>query len=324
MDSKKRVELVKSAMLSLQRFEWEQGTATQAILEWDGLTTEVYQLCESAVLRSGKDGRVGNMGHNGSTVDPASIGEALLESAKATGNESWKKAADKLYFYLKYRAPKTTDGILYHFNNNHQIWVDGYYMSPPFLCKYGDVDEAIKQIKGYRKYLYHEDAHLLSHQWDDDLGEFARELFWGVGNGWALAGLSRVIGMLGEEHKEDREYLIAFLQELLDGCLKYQREDGLFHDILDDPTSFVDTNVSQMIAYTIYRGLERGYLSDDYLPVAEKIREAVQGKVDEYGFVRDVCGMPNFNSPGVATEGQAFYILMEAAARDYNRIAGKI
>ena len=36
----------------------------------------------------------------------------------------------------------------------------------------------------------------------------------------------------------------------------------------------------------------------------------------DLGYVRDVCGSPTFEKPGTATEGQAFFILMEAAARD--------
>jgi len=37
--------------------------------------------------------------------------------------------------------------------------------------------------------------------------------------------------------------------------------------------------------------------------------------VDKNGFVHDVCGAPIFNSPGIAPEGQAFFLLMETAAR---------
>jgi hypothetical protein len=37
------------------------------------------------------------------------------------------------------------------------------------------------------------------------------------------------------------------------------------------------------------------------------------------GFVQDVCGSPTFEVPGTATEGQAFFILMEAAHRDLNK-----
>lgn len=314
------IQKVKSAMLCIQRFQWEQGCAAQAILEYEGLTDEVIRLCEAAVLRSAEDGRIGVMEKNESVDDPAAIGEALLLAAGKTKRKNLADAADKLYHYLKYDAPRTQDGIIFHFDGQqsaNQIWVDANYMSPPFLCKYGDAAEAMKQIKGYRKYLYNEEKHLLSHIWDDNKKDFGRADFWGVGNGWTLAGLSRVISMLGDDRKDDKQYLIEYLVELLDGCLKYQREDGLFHNVLDDPVSFVETNVAQMIAYTIYRGVKARYLNEAYLANADKARAAAYSKVDEYGFVRGVCGMPFFMAPGVAAEGQAFFILMEAAARDF-------
>jgi hypothetical protein len=46
------------------------------------------------------------------------------------------------------------------------------------------------------------------------------------------------------------------------------------------------------------------------------MRGVAHGKVDAYGLVQDVCGAPRFDHPGVATEGQAFFLLMEAAYRD--------
>lgn len=314
---KKTVEKVKSALLCIQRFQWEQGCTAQAILEYEGLTEEVFQLCEAAVLRAARDGRLGVMEKNESVDDPAAIGESLLCAAKKTGREDWKKAADRMYYYLKNRAPKTTDGILYHFNIKNQVWVDANYMAPPFLCKYGDVEEAMKQIKGFRRYLYDEKQCLMSHIWDDDLQEFERKDFWGVGNGWTLAGLTRVAAMLKDGYEEERLYVIGYLKELLDGCLRYQMEDGRFHDVLNDPQSFVETNIGQMAAYSIYRGVKEGYLDESYLDYADRSREAAYHQVDELGFVRGVCGMPDFLSSGVASEGQAFFILMEAAARDY-------
>jgi len=310
------VSKVKSALLSLQRYQWEQGCAAQAILEFDGFNDEVVQLCRSAIIRSYKDGRIGIMEKNESVDDPAAIGEALLLAADKTGDERLRKAADKLYHYLKYRAPKTIDGIIYHFNIKNEVWVDAYYMAPPFLCKYGDIDEALLQIKGFKKYLYDEDKKMLSHIWDDDIGDFGRKDFWGVGNGWTVAGLVRVIAMLPEDRTEDKQFLISYLKDIIDGCVAWQREDGLFHDVLDNPDTFVETNVGQMIAYAIYRAVAAGYLPDSYLTHADKAREAAYSKVDEYGFVQEVCGAPSFDHSGIAPEGQVFFILMEAAARD--------
>jgi hypothetical protein len=36
--------------------------------------------------------------------------------------------------------------------------------------------------------------------------------------------------------------------------------------------------------------------------------------VDADGFVQGVCGAPGFNKPGISAEGQAFFLMMEAAA----------
>ena len=64
-------------------------------------------------------------------------------------------------------------------------------------------------------------------------------------------------------------------------------------------------------AYLLYAShLSRGKVD------AERMRAAAQAKVDEWGFVRIVCGYPNFDRAWVAPEGQAFFLLMEAAARD--------
>ena len=38
-------------------------------------------------------------------------------------------------------------------------------------------------------------------------------------------------------------------------------------------------------------------------------------KVDAHGLVQGVCGAPRFDRPGTAPEGQAFFLLMEAACR---------
>ena len=71
-----------------------------------------------------------------------------------------------------------------------------------------------------------------------------------------------------------------------------------------------------MLSYTIFRGVKGGWVPKSYLEDANVMRKAARSKVDELGYVRDVCGSPTFEKPGTATEGQAFFILMEAAARD--------
>lgn len=309
-------EKVKQAMLAMQRRAWEQGTASQALLEL-GETELAVLFAKDAVINQLKDGRLGVNEGDRPVTDPASNGEPVLFAAKVTGDEKLKKAADRMLEFLMYKAPRTRDGIIYHNQIENKIWVDAIYMAPPFLAVAGQPEEAVRQISGYRKILQHPEKKLYYHIWDDDRKVFDRKLLWGVGNGWAAAGIARVIKALPEKMKSEKEMLIGYAREIIDGCLPYQRPDGLFHDIVDDPSSFVETNFAQMISYTIYRGVKNGWLADSYIKHADTMREAVHKKVDSFGLVQGVCGAPNFNSAGTATEGQAFFLLMEAAYRDF-------
>ncbi len=310
------VEKVKWSMLAMQREAWEQGVAMQSLLEW-GDRDMVVRMARGAMLRVYEDGRLGMVSDNHGVTDPAANGEGVLFAAKATGDPHFKNGADHMLEYLLKKAPRTVDGTLHHIDHKPQVWIDSMYMAPPFLAVAGAPAEAVKQIQGFRRILWNKPAGLFSHIWDDGTKTFERKAFWGVGNGWAAAGMTRVIRALPESMKGEKKRLVGYVREVLDGCLKRRRPDGLFHDVVDDPKSFVETNLSQMLSYTIFRGVKGGWLPKSYIQEAEIMRRAATSKVDELGYVRDVCGSPTFERPGVATEGQAFFILMEAAARDY-------
>ena len=86
--------------------------------------------------------------------------------------------------------------------------------------------------------------------------------------------------------------------------------------MVDAPSTFVETNLAQMLAYKIYRGVRGGWLDPAYLAHADRMRSAAHARVDEYGLVQGVWGAPHFDHPGTAPEGQAFFMLVEAAYRD--------
>jgi unsaturated rhamnogalacturonyl hydrolase len=309
------IRKVINAMLSMQRRAWEQGVASQALLEL-GETDLVILMAKDAVVNQKKDGRLGLNEGDKPVADPASNGEPVLIAAKITGDPALKKAADQMADFLMHKAPRTPDGTIYHNYIENMIWVDAFYMAPPFLAAAGYPGEAVKQIQGYRKILLNPEKKLYYHIWDQDRQKFERKLFWGVGNGWAAAGMTRVIRALPDSMMNEKKLIESYVREVIDACLKYQCEDGLFHDILDDPSTFTEANCAQMIAYSIYRGVKGGWLDNSYLKKADTIRKAVHKKVDKFGLVQGVCGAPNFDHPGTATEGQAFFLLMEAAYND--------
>ena len=316
MENNAITEKVKQALLSMQRYSWEQGVAAQAFLEM-GEKELVIQMSKAAVLNQLADGRLAAIGNISAVTDPAGIGEAVLHASEVTKDPELGSAVQKLLNWLLEKAPRNRDGIIYHVIEKPQMWVDSFYMSPPFLSAAGYHQEALKQIKGYISLLFNPEKKLFSHIWDESKNDFARRDCWGVGNGWALAGITRVIATLPEELNAEKDELINFVKTVLDTCLGYMRTDGLFHDVLDNKDSFIETNLAQMLAYTIYRGMKAGWLGDSYLNFAETMKKAAYAKVDDTGFVQGVCGAPFFDRPGIAAEGQSFFLLMEAAAQEF-------
>ncbi len=306
---------VSQTLLTMQRYSWEQGVAAQAFLEL-GETDLAILFARGAVQRQGTDGRLALMHDSEGVTDPAANGEALFVAAQITKEPALQNALAAMLKYLLTTAPRAADGTLFHLKDAKEVWVDSMYMAPPFLAVSGELDEAILQIRGIKTRLWNSEEKLYAHIWDEDRQAFKRAAFWGVGNGWAAAGITRVIRTLPESRAMEKQELVSHLKEILDGCLGYQRPDGLFHNVLDQPETFIETNLSQMLAYSIYRGIVGGWIPLAYKVDADKMRAAVYQKVDSSGYVQGVCAAPTFDRAGTAPEGQAFFLLMEAAWKE--------
>ena len=306
------MDKVKAAALSMQRYNWEQGTLAQAFLESGDTDTAILLAVEGA-NRQNSEGRCSHIGNSTAATDPCAVGEALVFAADKTGDDFLDDAKEKLIKWALLAAPRNEEGIVYHMVNSKEFWVDSFYMLPPFLASAGYFDEALKQINGYWSALFDKEKRLLSHRWDDGAKRFIRKDFWGVGNGWAIAGMARVRALLPDGFDAQKLLLETRIKTVLDAAMPLQAENGMFHDVLDDASTFLEVNFAQMLAYTVFRGVKEGWLEEKYLPAANKAYQAALANVDKYGLVRNVCGMPTFDHPGTAAEGQAFFILMESA-----------
>jgi unsaturated rhamnogalacturonyl hydrolase len=307
---------VRRVLLALQRASWEQGAAAQACLEegdWD-LT---ILMAREAVLRQDADGRLGQLHGDPGVTDGGAVGEAVCFAAAATGDPALRQGAERMLGWLLHRAPRSAEGVLFHQlpAPDGELWSDSTWMAPPFLAVAGQPAEALRQLRGLRARLRLPAKRLWAHRWNEAQGRFVREAAWGVGNGWTAAGVARTLARLPAAMAQERDELAGWVRELLDACLAHQRADGLFHDVVDDPATFVETNLAQMLAWTIYRGVAAGWLDAALLERAEAMRRAALAKVDASGYVQGVCGSPGFDRPGTAAEGQAFFLMMEAARR---------
>ena len=306
------VERVMRAALTMQRASWEQGTVAQAFLE-AGETGTALLMAMEAVNRQTADGRCAQLGGDIAATDACAVGEALICACEATGEERLTAAKERLLRWALTDAPRSAAGIVYHLLGGRELWVDSMYMLPPFLARAGHYDEALRQIDGLWNALFIPEKGLLAHRWDDEKRRFIRKDVWGVGNGWAMAGMARVRALLPDTREREKSVLEQRVRTLIDRAVCLQRPDGMFHDVLDDPSAFSEVNFGQMLAYTVYRGVREGWLDAHYLETAERCFAAALREVDRFGLVRNVCGAPAFDRPGVAPEGQAFFILMHAA-----------
>lgn len=69
-----------------------------------------------------------------------------------------------------------------------------------------------------------------------------------------------------------------------------QGEDGLWHTVLDDSTSYEETSGSAAITAGILKGIRMGILDDSYLPCAKKAIRAILKNIDTDGTVLKVSG----------------------------------
>jgi len=118
-----------------------------------------------------------------------------------------------------------------------------------------------------------------------------------------------------EDQKEHRDKLRKMLIELIDAMQPYITEDGMYHDVINDPTTFAEVTAPLMHVYAVYTGIATGALSIERKNWADKVLSLVESHIDENGFVNNACSSPAFDRLGRSSEAQAFYMLCYAARR---------
>ena len=241
-------------------------------------------------------------------------GEAYLLAAKLTGDPAIQAAVQGMLDYILKTAPRAPDGTLYHVFNNPQVWSDGFFSSPPFLAAAGQYDEALRPDRRLPQApLESPEETALAHLGRRQAG-FQRRGFLEFGQRMGRRGRSARHPLpCRAERKDDRARLAAFVKDIIDGCLAYQRPDGLFHDKMDKPDSFVETNAGADAGLCHLHGRTRGLVAAG---ICRQGRSHARRRPRQGGSVRLRPGRlrsPGFSRPGTSTEAQSFFIMMEAA-----------
>ncbi|KAI0740138.1 Six-hairpin glycosidase-like protein [Earliella scabrosa] len=331
---------VKARLAEGATHSWEIGTRAQALLEYDTPTysvlndtslppplgqgpsslDEVISIARSVVRnRTSGNGPQPLMDPNGGAPgDPPSIGVAVLlanwTGAGAEDNLDYAGAAREQLEFLLERVPKTSDGAISHRMEQTQLWSDSVYMVPPFLAYYGVltenqtlVQQAYDQCRLYRQYLV-DDSGMWKHI---VLGNFQDEGHWTTGNGWAAAGMLRVLGTIqhsqyADSMRDQANDLISWVDEIHNGIYPHLQSSGLFTNYADESSSFDDAAGTAILASTVYRlALLAGIHT--HLPQAEMSRTALFAPAAGSSSTTSTSTAPSSSSSATSSGGLAHF-----------------
>jgi len=174
------------------------------------------------------------------------------------------------------------------------VWADDLFMSVPFLLRMAAItknksyyDDAAAQIINMNKYLPDKKTGLYHHAWYDYKKEQAPVL-WGRANGWIIWAESEALKHLPKNHKSYSEIKKIFKEHLV-AIIKVQGTNGLWHQVLDDNTSYEETSCTAMFTIGLIRAMNLGILDVSHKVYVDKAWLGLKSKISDDGIVKDIC-----------------------------------
>ena len=305
---------VRKASLCMTRQCWEQGMLSFALME-TGQTEEQDLLTYDMVIRQSEDGRLCNVENTPAVTDSSFCIPATLESGSRLNRKDYTDAGLRNIDYLLHDAPRAENGTLYHMRGTTQIWADSAAFLPYSLILTGHPKEAMVQMRGILDALYLPETGLYAHIWEDETQQFIDGTAWGVGDGWILTGLLRSAVAIREADPEAADWMEEKFHALLETLLEYMTPENSFHFTLDNPETFLDSEISAMVVCAIYDAIRAGILPKSYKTYGDRIRAYILTKITEDGLVTGSSGSPDFAHEGTSVECQAHVLMMEDKRR---------
>jgi len=224
----------------------------------------------------------------------------LAHLCELTGDPAHLKLCSHWAEWVMRKLPRTEDRGFQHVTTGHlndqQLWADTLYMTVLFLAKMGVllkradyIEEAVYQFLVHIKYLFDCETGLWFHGWTfHGRNNFARAR-WSRGNCWFTAGVVDFIEIVNPPPGV-HAHLAATLRAQADALVTTQAPGGMWHTLIDDPKSYVETSATAGFGYGILKAVRKGYLDKKYAPAGRRALKAVlsnilpDGAVDKVSF----------------------------------------
>ena len=247
----------------------------------------------------------GALGHGDVTLgDSASLAMSVLYFYQRTGSDFYRIAAQKELQYLLADAHRFHDQYrgISHTHDKLELWIDQLYMVGRFLAKYGVVfndqsviNESINQTKSHMALLQDPATKLVGHiirETAPGVYMWIDPSLWGRGIGWALVTIVDIMDLIkGMPQQVDNfNYLNQTLNELVVNISNTQDASGLWHTLVYNSNSYLETSCAALFAYGIAKAVNNSWIASSNASIAEKAFNAVLAKVNDFGVLRWVSG----------------------------------
>jgi unsaturated rhamnogalacturonyl hydrolase len=286
-------------------WEWTHGIGLYGIFKHWELTGDPTAL---EIIRAWFRDRfaAGTPTKNVNTVAPFLTAAYLLER---TGDRTYLPYLDVWGEWIMREMPRTQENGLQHivFNseNPQQLWDDTLMMCALPLAKIGllldrpaYVEEAKRQFLLHAKYLADPATGLWFHGWTfAGRHHFARAR-WARGNAWVTIAIPEFVELLALPIGEaTREFLVETWRTQVMALVEHQNSSGLWHTLIDDPSSYCEASATAGFAYGILKGVRLGLLDSTYEAVAVEAIEAILAHISTTGELQSVSfGTPVFTT----------------------------
>ncbi|WP_370479535.1 glycoside hydrolase family 88/105 protein [Tamlana flava] len=228
--------------------------------------------------------------------DCGSIGAALIKTYSKNKDEKYLSLINRTTEHISKNQYRLDDGTLARNRPQYQsVWADDMYMSVPFLINMGVLtqdhkyfDDAVKQVLQMASYLYVEREELFDHGWNVTSGDYDPRFYWGRANGWVLMSMAEVLSILPENYKGRAEILHLY-RSMIRSLSNLQDGSGFWHNLLDKTDTYLETSCTAMFTFAIAKGINEGWISHVYGPVALTGWNAINTRVLENGAVDGTC-----------------------------------
>jgi len=284
---------------------FENGQKHMDISTYPG-TLLLHGMSEFALLKGNEEtlGQVVGALEKFGTGDIKAAGNFISYEAGGSGAAylSWTGATDKLDKQVAAAAERmmsqqkrTPDGLMTVKTMSHQMFIDVTFAVTPYLLYSGlkfnkpdYIDYAVFQTLESFRILKDEKTGLI-HQGRGFQGEGKiSEDNWSRGNGWGAFALAILVRDLPVSHPK-RQEVVQLAQQFFASVLKYQDKQGLWHQEMSDPTSYIETSGSGIFLYSLGIMLEKNLLPVKYKNNLVKGLRSYLDYISVEGSVANTC-----------------------------------